>query len=235
MLSLTRSRSSRDPRAAESGANCRFLAARGRTRHQKIGNVQTRDQEKASGGGKERVEQRLDLIGFGVEKRANVGCVEDGALGQLFAHLRGDIAQIGLGSRDGDAGLQLADDPEIMRVVRRHHLRGYFRIHRHPKLYPRIGVGEPGGQNADNGVGLGVEQDGVADDCRIASEAAFPETPGEDGGFICAVFIVVGREEPAVCGLDAEQWKRSPGRCDGVDSFGKLAVARGEIAVGLRC
>ena len=102
--------------SAECGADGGLSASRCRACDEQIRDIEAGDEQQASGGGEHGVEAGLEAEDFGVEDRADVGCVVDWArrdsVGGSAAWM---VLSSAVGLCDGDSGLEPADRVEVMR------------------------------------------------------------------------------------------------------------------------
>src|SRR5258705_5077224 len=102
----------------------------------------------------------------------------------LAAELRGDAVHFGLSLRDGDAGVELAEDGEGGQVAGKIVVRNLngapqFGVAQQKRFGGKLEM-EIARQDADDGDVLLVVAQELADDVDVAAEAALPEAIAQD-------------------------------------------------------
>ena len=149
--------------AAERGADGGLAAARGGTRHQQVRDVEAGDQQQAAGGGKQCIEPSLHIAHLPIKDGAKVHGIIHRAIRMLLPNLSLDGAELGGCLFPADARTQLANDVEVVASRSSACISGRaLVIERHPELRARIRIAKPRRQNAEDRIGLGIDQNGAA-------------------------------------------------------------------------
>src|SRR5580700_1038360 len=215
---------------AERCANGEFTRASGGAREKQVGDVDARDEQNESDGGKQDEQERLDALHhflfYGRDGDAaifvSVG-IGDGEIvsdgGHVRARLRERDALLDA-SHAINAGMDFAVAEErILRGAERYvHVAG-------TEINVATAKVEIGGQHADDGVVGAVEIHGFADDVTRGSEFGFPERRAEDDGRRGAELVFGGSKIAAKRGGNAKSGEKVVGSLHGGDAL-RVALAR---------
>jgi len=140
------------------------------------------------------------------------------------AELQGKDIGLDLGSRERDAGLEASDDGDgVTPVTDFVHVGGDKEIDAKTGRKDRSEI-EGLRENADDGDGLIIEIDGLAEDIFIARELLLPELIGKHGNERSAFLVLFGKKRAAECGSDAEGVEEIVGDHNGLNVL-RIAVA----------
>ena len=221
------------PTATESGADGRLTAARGGTRYQQVRNVETCDQQKAARCGQQRIEAALHMAHLPIQDGPQIYGIIHWSVRILETNLPLDRAEVCGRLRHGDARLQLADHVEVVRRVDLHDLVRPLVIERRPQLRASIRVTEPCREHAHNRIGLCVHQDGTAQQRRVTSIAALPQSPAQNDRGVRSRTVIIGCEKTPDRGMNAEHGQRVPGGRFCVNYLRHLRGSARQVVSGL--
>jgi hypothetical protein len=228
--------------ANEAAASCAdgesdggLLAAIGSAGQQHAREVRTRDQEHHRGQTEQRGSERN-------HRTADHGAGESGRrkhdfhaaviFGILFGELMGDARERGFRLGRGDAGREAGDGEDVAGATPFEIARAAFEILLHVHGEEDLGhveqFGSPefAGKDADDGVVLTIDLDGLADRVWIASQPLFPARVSEDGeGMRAFLDVVFRREQAPERGFHAEHLEVVAGDEVAPDSLAFAAVA----------
>jgi hypothetical protein len=162
--------------AAKRHADSLLLAPRRTARHKKVGNVEAGDEKHASGGGEEHVERPARVHHHVLQQGPNNRRLADDGIVQVrIVEPARNQCQIRGGLFRRYARPQTPDDFELVIAQRLHPLGRFVVIDRRQQLHRRVlGVNKPGRQYADDGVGAGVDVDGLIDNGGVGAKTPLP-------------------------------------------------------------
>ena len=194
---------------AEDDADRQLLLPRLRSREQQVGHVGARDEQHRADGEQQHHQRRPHVAEhLGRRRHQREAELAVVVVRVLLQEARGDRVDLGLRLRERRAGPQASERVQpviaaLLRVVRPERQR-------HPDLRERparVVERQPQRrrQDADDGVGLGVELDRASDDRRIRSELRSPQPFGQHHDVRVARLILVRREHAPGDRLRAER------------------------------
>ncbi len=218
--------------AAKCSANDEVLLSSGRAGNEKVGHVQTGDEQQAERRREQSVERRLEVLDCGIQQCMATHDTSDRRSGMIQLDLLLHDIQLAKEAGECSAGPETRDGPERVVLKCGHQRVGTFVARRSPEL--SLGIRKCKGRrhHAKDGVGFGIEQDRLADDGWIGAKTALPKCVREDDGGRRRGLIVRGEEVAAERGHDAEDAEEVPGDPPSVNGLRQLSAA-GRHVVGL--
>src|SRR5438094_3912679 len=191
-----------------------LLPPRRSARDQKTCDVQTRNQKEAARRRKECVERHGDLSHHVVQRRAGGGgCTYEWIVQVLFVQPMVDDRKLFGCLCFRYTRVQTSDHHELVGIQLLPSLRSQLVVNRCPQLDGVLRVSEPRRHHPNHGIGLGIQMDGLIQDCGIASEASLPQSPTQDYCRIGGGLVLCSRKASANSRLHSKCRKSIPGAC----------------------
>ena len=202
---------------AERGADGELALAAGGASQQEIGEVAADGKQKDADGDGEQVERGTDIAGDGVGEGLDSGAIAAVGLGVQLLVALAEGEDLLAGGFDRGSGTQAANGFIDVGVAE---LGDGGADGDGRPAGGGLGELEAGGHDADDFVVVGVEGDFLADDGRVAAEAAEPPGMIEDDEAVLSELVFAGGEGTAMEGPGAEEAKEVEVDGDGFHLFG---------------
>ena len=215
-------------RGSERGANRDFFRARSGAREQEVRNVGASNEQDEANRAEENDQRRANVLNHLILQVNHVSADGGVGFGILLREARCNRFHFGAGLFERNALLQARrgnDSGMPIAIVGKRvgpRLKGNVNIGCLKKLKARR-------QNTDEGVGLRVESDRLAEPIRGTAEAALPERIADHRDRRAAGAVLFGKKGAADDGRDAEKRKKAGGDVSAFEAFGLAEAGEGEI------
>ena len=199
-----------DARASRSHcrSNGHFPAAGCRARKQKIGHVYASDEKYQTHRAKQKHQSRAHILHHLLLQPDDVGARSGIVVRILLLEALGDAHHFGAGLLAGNARLQPGhgNDSGVPIAIVRQRGRPGNEGHEYIGGLQKL---KAGGKNPYDGVGPGIESDGLADNFFRAAKPPLPEAVGQENYGRAAGTIFLGQKGSAFASLNAKKRKET--------------------------